>query len=173
MNNSTSYFKRYLIVIFIILLLLFFPARSFLRKNGLFIFSEKNLKESLLWAHQDSIRVADSLKRIKIESSPTIDKQVDSPVKSDKEEIPVFSKASGQTYYIITGSFSNHENARAAAEKYHKLGYKTSFISTTNRNTLKIELMSIKSFNNLNEAVRYLEEFRSKFDPAAWIYSKK
>jgi hypothetical protein len=69
MDNFWYYFKRYVIAIFIIVLLLFFPARRFLRKNGFFVFRNKALKEALLWAHQDSVRVADSLKRIKIESN--------------------------------------------------------------------------------------------------------
>ena len=156
-----------------ILLLLFFPALMFLRKNGFVFFEKKVRKEALLLARQDSIRVADSLKRIKIESKVPEDKQKDrlaNPVNSDN---PSQTTDTGDTYYIIAGSFTNTENANLAAGKYRSLGYKTSIISTTNRNGIKNELVSIKTFNNLNEAVRYLKEFKSKFDPEAWIYSKK
>jgi hypothetical protein len=173
MDNFKYYFKRYLLAIFIIILLLFFPVRRFLRQNGIFVFGNKTLKEALLWAHQDSIRVADSLKRIKIESKVPGDKQQNSLVKPDKEESPVLAGVSRDTYYIIAGSFTSPENARLAAGKYRSRGYKTSIISMTNRNGIKEELVSIKTFNNLNEAKRYLREFQSKFDPEAWIYSNK
>jgi hypothetical protein len=173
MDNFWYYFKRYVIAIIIIILLLFFPARIFLRKNGFFVFGNKALKEALLWAHQDSIRVADTLKRIKIESNLPQDKQQDSTFKLNKEESPALAGDNRDTYCIIIGTFSNPENARQAAGKYRRRGYKTSIISMTNRNGIKTELVSVKSFNNLNEATRYLKEFQSKFDPKAWLYSHK
>jgi SPOR domain len=173
MDNFMYYFKRYLLAIFIIVLLIFFPVRRFLRQHGYFIFSGKNLKEALLWAHQDSIRVADSLKRINIESKVPDAERQDSLVKPVKEENPVLAGVSRDTYYIIAGSFASPENARITAGKYRSRGYKTSIISMTNQNGIKTELVSVKTFNNVNEAKRYLREFQSKFDPAAWIYSIK
>ena len=92
-------------------------------------------------------------------------------VKSDKEKLPVFAGEIRDTYYIIVGSFTSPENSKLAAVKYQNLGYKTSIISATNRNGINAELVSISTFNNFNEAVRYLREFQSKFDPKAWIYS--
>lgn len=165
--------KRYLLAIFIIIILLFFPARRFLRQHGYFLFDNKTLKEALLWAHQDSIRVADSLKRIKIESVGPGNKQQDSKVKPGKEENPLKSTETESTYFIIAGSFTNSENARLAAGKYNSRGYKTSIISVTGKNGVKTELISVKTFNSLNEATRFLIEFKIKFDPEAWIYSHK
>ena len=173
MDNFWYYFKRYVIAIFIIVLLLFFPARRFLRQHGYFLFDNKTLNEALLWAHHDSIRVADSLNRIKIESDLPQDKQQDSTAKLNKEESPALAWDIRDTYCIIIGTFYNSENASLAAGKYRSRGYKTSIISMTNRNGIKTELVSIKSFNNLNEATRYLKEFQSKFDPKAWLYSHK
>jgi hypothetical protein len=43
----------------------------------------------------------------------------------------------------------------------------------TDRNGIKAELVSVKTFNNFSEASRYLREFQSKSDPEAWIYKKK
>ena len=173
MDDFMYYLKRYLLAIFIIILLLFFPARRFLRQHGYFLFDNKTLNEALLWAHHDSIRVADSLNRIKIESNLPQDKQQDSTFKLNKEESPALARDIRDTYCIIIGTFSNPENARQAAGKYRSRGYKTSIISMTNRNGIKTELVSVKSFNNLNEATSYLREFKIKFDPKAWIYSKK
>jgi cell division septation protein DedD len=136
-------------------------------------FEKKVRKETLLWAHQDSIRVADSLKRIKIESNLPQDKQHDSTFKLNKEESPALAGDIRDTYCIVIGTFSNPENASQAAGKYRRQGYKTSIISMTNRDGIKTELVSVKSFNNLNAATRYLREFKIKFDPKAWIYSHK
>jgi hypothetical protein len=172
-NNLRYYFKRYVIAIIIIIFLLFFPARRFLRKNGFFLFDKKTRNKALLWAHQDSIRVADSLKRIKIESNLPHDKQQDSIFKLNKEESPALISDIRDTYCIIIGTFSNTENARQAAGKYRRRGYKTSIISKTGKNGVKTELVSVKTFNNLDEATRYLREFKVKFDPGAWIYLRK
>jgi hypothetical protein len=173
MDNFWYYFKRYLLAIFFIILLLFFPARRFLRQHGYFLFDKKTLKEGMLWARQDSIRIADSLKRIKIESDAPKDKQPDPKVKIKREESSVPAGDIRDTYCIIIGTFYNPENASLAAGKYSSRGYKTSIISITNRNGIKTELVSVKSFNNLNDATRYLREFKIKFDPSAWIYSHK
>lgn len=156
-----------------ILLLLFFPALWFLRENGFIFFEKKVRKEALRWAHQDSIRVADSLKKNKIESKG-VKKIQQAPLgKSDKEENPISARDTRDTYYIIAGSFTNHENAKLAARKYRSLGYKTSIISMTDQNGIKTELVSVNTFNNFDEAARYLSEFKSKFDSKPWIYSKK
>jgi hypothetical protein len=173
MDNFWYYFKRYLLAIFFIILLLFFPARRFLRQHGYFLFDKKTLKEAMLWARQDSIRIADSLKIIKIESDARKDKQPDPKIKINREESSVFAGDTGDAYHIIVGTFSNPQNTRLAAEKYRLMGYKTSVIVMTNRNGIKTQLVSAKSFGNFNEAASFLEEFRSKFDPDAWIYSKK
>jgi hypothetical protein len=81
MDNFWYYFKRYLLAIFFIILLLFFPARRFLRQHGYLLFDKRTLKEAMLWARQDSIRVADSLKIIKIDSDALKDKQPDPKLK--------------------------------------------------------------------------------------------
>jgi hypothetical protein len=167
------YFKRFLPAIFIILLLLFFPIRRILRENGFFIFGNKARKEALLWAQQDSIRVADSLKRIEIETNVVEEIHQDTLVKADKEEYPVFAGDIRNKYYIIIGSFTNPDNAKLAARKYRSLGYRTIIISTTNRNGIKAILVSINIFNNYNQAVIYLKEFQSKFDPKAWMYTNQ
>jgi hypothetical protein len=136
-------------------------------------FEHKVRKEALQWAHKDSIRIADSLKKIKIESKGVKKIQQTPLGKSDKEENPVSARDIRGTYYIIAGSFTNTENAKLAARKYRSLGYKTNIISMTDRNGIKTELVSVNTFNNFDEAVRYLNEFKSKFYPSAWIYSKK
>jgi cell division septation protein DedD len=113
------------------------------------------------------------LKRIKIESKVPEDKQKDTLVKLIKADNASQTIETGGTYFIIAGSFANTENARLAAEKYRSQGYKTSIISMTGKNGIKAKLVSIKSFNNPGEAARFLNEFKSKIDHEAWIYSSK
>ena len=173
LDNFRYHFKRGLPFIITILLLLLVPAYIFLRKNGFVFFEKKVRKEALLWARQDSIRVADSLKRIKIDSKVPEDKQKDTLAKPVKGDNPSQTADTGDTYYIIAGSFTNTENANLAAGNYRNLGYKTNIFSTTNRNGIKTEYVSVKAFSNIKEAEEYLKKFKEKSDPAAWLYTKK
>ena len=170
LDNFRYHFMRVLPFIVTILIILVIPAYIFLKKNGFVFFEKKVRKEALLWTHQDSIR-ADSLKKIKIESNLMENKQQDSLVSSDKDNL-VFAGDTGDTYFIIAASFTNPENAKLAAGKYRNLGYKTSIISTTKRNGIKAEFVSVKAFSNIKEAEEYLKKFKKKSDPEAWIYSK-
>jgi hypothetical protein len=163
MDNFKYRLEKYLPAIFFILLLLFFLYCWFLERKMAF-------KEALLWAQHDSIRIADSLKRIEIETKGVEEIHIDTIFKSDREKLPVSIGEIRDTSYIIVGSFINPENAKLVAAKYRSLGYKTSIISATNRNGIKAELVSVNTFNNFNEAIRYLRGFQSKFDSKAWIY---
>jgi len=167
------HFKRWLPFIFMILLLLFFPALMFLRKNGFSFFENKVRNEEILSKKPDKIQAPDSLKRTENETRVVGEIHRDSIVKSDKDERPIVAENIRDSYFIIAGSFTNHENAKLAARKYRSLGYKTSIISMTDPNGIKTELVSVNNFNNFDEASRYLREFQSKFDLKAWIYTKK
>jgi SPOR domain len=173
MDDFWYNFKRYAIALIIIILLLFFPARRFLRQHGYFLFDKKTLKAAMLWARQDSIRVADSLKRIKTESNIPADKQKDTMDKPVKEENPLQTAETDGTYFIIAGSFSNIENARLAVKKFMGRGYKAGIISIPGKNGVMAELVYVKTFTTANEASMFLEEFKSKIDSEAWIYSHK
>src|ERR1035437_6559253 len=173
MDDFRYHFKRGLPFIITILLLLLVPAYIFFRKNGFLFFENKIRIEELLSAKQDKIHIADSLKRNENETKVAGGIQQDSLGKNDKDEQLVFEEDINGTYHIIVGSFTNPENAKLAAGKYRSRRYKTSIIYITGKNGVKTELVSVKSFNNLNEATRYLKEFQSKFDPKAWPYSHK
>jgi cell division septation protein DedD len=139
---------------------------GYFREKGLFL--GKNRKELLLWAQQDSIRIADSLKNNVVIKDVARDAKQDSVVK------PVQDKASkaarSKMYYLIIGTFGNPENAKSVAEEYSNQGYKTDIIKTTNSNGRKIELVSIKAFNNYSDAVSYRNEFHRKISSNVWIY---
>jgi hypothetical protein len=77
----------------------------------------------------------------------------------------------GKIYCIIVGSYINPENARTAAEKFNRQGYQTNIITTTLADGRKAELVSVRIFNNYDDAASFLNEFRSNITPEAWIYS--
>ena len=136
------------------------------------LFENKALKmASTYWENQDGIHVSDTLKKVVPFTKAAEVTDSDSIIKF--EDIKVNSGDPGHLYNIIIGSFVNSENANFAAKQYQSYGYKTSIIRTTNHNGNKIELVSVKSFNNFNNAVEYLREFKSKVKSDAWIYPNK
>ena len=169
LHNFKYHIRSYLPAIVLISVLLFLPACRQIRERG--IFGGKDLKMALLWAEQDSIRVADSLKRVAIVKEVAEKTQQDSIVKLVKEKAP--GKDLKNTFHIIIGSFTNPGNAKLAAREYRNKGYKTSIITTTSRDGNKLKLVSVRTFNNYNEAVTYLKEFQAKINSSAWLYPNK
>ncbi|MFO7621994.1 MAG: SPOR domain-containing protein [Bacteroidales bacterium] len=76
-----------------------------------------------------------------------------------------------KTYYIIVGSFVNPNNAKLVAEKYRSLGYQTSIVRTANRIGNNVELVSVKTFNNYDDAVLFQIDLIGKVGSKSWIYS--
>ena len=72
---------------------------------------------------------------------------------------------------IIVGTFTNPENAKRFAEQYRNEGYQSTIIRRTNSSGNILDMVSIKTFNNYNEALRYIQEFHSTVDPSAYLYS--
>jgi hypothetical protein len=77
---------------------------------------------------------------------------------------------SEKVYKIIAGSFASHENAILRARQYFSKGYKSEIIVAALRNGARVELVSIRSFDNISEAKLFLEEFQRDIDPSAWLY---
>jgi hypothetical protein len=124
----------------------------------------------LEWARQDSIRVADSLKKIVVVKKPG-EVIIEDSLGTTREKTS-FSGTIKSKHYIIVGSFTNYSNAGICARKYFSKGYKTDLIETKNRNGSKTKLVSVRSFENIVDAKKYLNEFHRDIDPAAWIYSQ-
>lgn len=150
-------------------LLVVLPSCDYLQQR--FGLGKYSLKAAREWARQDSTRVADSIKKVmavKKSFNATITDSLMSVEKTAPRE-----KSAGAGYYIVAGSFANHENAGQAAAKYAAMGYKTALLSSTNPGGISIELVTVSSFSDKNEAAVFLKEFQSKVDPEAWIFSKK
>ncbi len=167
------YFKRWLIAIVVIVLILFFPVRKYLRQHGYFVFGRKNMEKAVLWAKQDSMRVADSLLRIRIDTAGQGSRKRDSIPGTVKKVKSVKDVDTAGNFYIIAGSFTNSDNAGLLAGKYLKLGYESAIISVTNQNGVKLKLVVVNVFKNFYDADKFLKEFQDKYDHEAWIYRKK
>lgn len=140
----------------------------FLEQQG--FFRKKSLKEALLWAKQDSARVADSLKKsgfvIKtgVETLPDSGQQIPIKIFPEKNQL--------KKYHIIVGSFSSIENAKLRSGEYLSNGYKADLLTTISSSGSKIVLVSVKSFDSSSDANKYLKEFQLIHDSTAWIYLK-
>ncbi|MBK7709636.1 MAG: hypothetical protein IPJ37_00675 [Bacteroidales bacterium] len=60
-----------------------------------------------------------------------------------------------------------------AAGKYTGLGFKPSIFNKSGVPGARIELVSVKTFRNYDEASIFLKGFKAKYDPGAWIYSSR
>ena len=183
-NNHIRIAVQLMILVFMVLSL---PSCRYLKQRlGL---GEYSLKAAMEWAKADSARVADSLKRIMPQKKAINNALPDSIKKviSDKKafertltdslmNVAVKDIREGQKnliYYIIVGSFANHDNAKQLAVIYSSQGYTTTILSTINRNGNKSELVSVKTFKDRTEADNFIMEFKAKTKPDAWIYTMK
>jgi hypothetical protein len=164
MHNFKYHKKKYILATFSILLVVFF----ILYRQG--FFENKALKSAAYWERQARMRESDSLVKTNSGKKVVGGLSADSIVRFDPED-PDGKDFKG-TYFIIAGSFANPENATIVAGKYRDLGYGTSIIRTIDRYGNKIQLVSVRTFNDYDEAVRYLREFQKNIDPAAWLYPR-
>jgi hypothetical protein len=167
-KKKKFHFDGWIFMLILISGLLYLPSCRFLEQQG--FFRRKSLRDALLWAKQDSARVADSLKRIAVVKNSGEEIILDSLQKNMNEKPSV--KRVNSNYHIIVGSFTNAENSRLRARDYFSKGYITDIILTTGRNGNKIELVSVRSFENNDDAKKFLTDFQRDVDSTAWIYSK-
>lgn len=169
MRNFKYYNKSCLPSIILISILLILSSCRNIRENGLF--GRRSLKKALLWAQQDSIRVADSLKSTLNVRGLAEEALQDSIVLTEEEMLS--GEGVRNQYYIIIGAFAKPENAKQVAVQFRSQGYQTSIIRRTNNYGNNLDMVSVKTFINYEEALSYINEFRSKVDSSAWLYQHK
>jgi hypothetical protein len=166
---SSFNIKRYFPLVLLASILLSISSCRYIEQK--LYFRKHSLKAAIEWARQDSARVADSLKRIKAENRITGKTLTDSLINIEGKNLPA-----GDTvprYYIIVGSFTNHDNAKKIAGQYSGQGYKTTIISIKRRDVGSLELVSVKTFKELRKANIFLRDFQTKYDPDAWVYTQR
>jgi hypothetical protein len=166
-NSYKNHIRGNLLLIELFLLILVLSSCTYLKQR--LNLGEFSLKSAIIWAKQDSTRVADSLNRIIAEKE--IFKQTLTDSIMSLEGKSVSGSGGRASYKIVIGSFASTENAEDVADRYRSMGYKTSMIPGSNRNGDKIVMVSINSFDNADEARNYLNEFRRKVNSNAWLYT--
>ena len=156
---------RHFLIIFIAALLILVPACKKMKERNLFGKKAKILE--MLKAQQDSIRAADSLKRVENRIRALEVARLDSILLAEKEKAAYEAR---NKFNIIVGSFFTPEFAKAWAEEYRKLGYDTKIIKMANS---KFELVVAESYDRFSKAVERLNQFQDTVDIDTWLYVKK
>ncbi len=124
-----------------------------------------------MWAQQDSIRVADSLKSTLHVRDLAEEALQDSIVLSEEEMLS--EEGIRNLHYIIVGTFAKPDNAMNVAVQFRNQGYEASIIRRTNSYGTELHMVSVKTFKNNEEAISYLNEFQSEVQSQAWVYHSK
>jgi hypothetical protein len=148
------------LVFVLILLLVISPACK--KRGGLFG-KKKTDNTGLLLARQDSIRVADSIRKAQ-EALLAIEYARQDSVRL-AEEAKLASK-----YHIIVGSFYTPEYARNLAEEYKNKGYNVRILKMAGS---RFELVSAEAFDNFRPAAKKLLDYQENIMPDAWLYIDK
>lgn len=156
--------RRLLAVVFILLLLVA-PSCKFLKDKGLFGKKDKNL--AVMLAQQDSVRVADSIRKVKEELQALENAKLDSARLAQQAQMALDTRSK---YNIIVGSFLTPEYAKGLAEVYRQLGYESKILKMEGS---RFELVAAESHENFGEAFTRLTEFQDTVEIDAWMYIQK
>lgn len=151
---------RHLSSVILIVLIIVIPSCKFFKGGGK---KEKALAELL--ARQDSIRVADSIRKVQDRLLAMEIARVDSLKRADEARL-----AMGSKYNIIVGAFITPEYAKGMAEEYRKLGYDAKILKVDNS---KFELVAAEGHKSLGTAITRLNAFQDTVSIDAWMYIKK
>jgi hypothetical protein len=83
------------------------------------------------------------------------------------EETPYIDQ--NDKYFMIVGSFMNYNLAKLYAEKIQQMGYQTQIIEASNG----FFRVSAKSYNNFNQGISEIDDFRASITPGAWLHVKR
>ncbi len=153
---------RQISIVLITFLLVFFPSCKNIRERGLFGKKAKTLE--MLRAQQDSIRVADSLKRVENRLRAIEEARLDSLIQAEQERA---ANEARNKYNIIVGSFLTPEFAQAWAEEYRKQGYDTRIVRMDGS---QFDLVVAESYDRFSKAMERLDAFQDTVDIDAWLY---
>jgi hypothetical protein len=156
---------RHLTIIILILLLGVSPSCNFIKNKGFFGKKAKTL--AALLAQQDSIRVADSIRKVQDQILAIENAKLDS-IRLAEEAVQIAAQTG--KYNIIVGSFITPEYANGHAETYRLEGYDTKIIKMEGTD---FDLVSAESHQSLRKAVSRLQQFQDTVEIDAWIYIRE
>lgn len=154
---------RHLTALVLIIMLAILPSCKYFKGKKLFGKKDKVMAEYL--ANQDSIRVADSLKKVQEQLLAMETARLDS-IRLNVEA----QKALASKYNIIVGSFITPEYAKAWSKEYHNRGYEAQIIKMEGS---RFELVTAETHENFRKAVARLHQFQDTVQIDAWMYIKK
>jgi cell division protein FtsN len=164
-ENPKYFIMRHLSVILLIGLLIILPSCKYFKGGGLF--GKKARTMAILKAQEDSIRIADSLQKVKDHLMVIENAKLDSARKADEVRLTMESR---YKYNIIVGSFITPEYAEGLKEVYRKNGYDPKIIKMEGG---KFELVSVEAFDNFRKALSQLKQIQDTVQLEAWMYIKK
>ena len=154
---------RHLTALILVLLLLGLPGCKYFKGNKLFG-KKKAHERELLLARQDSIRVADSLKKIQDRLDAIEKARLDSiRVAEEQRALELKNK-----YNIIVGSFITPEYSRNYAETFRQKGYDATKIIKMKGG--RFDLVSAESYESFRKAAERLRYFQENVEIGAWLY---
>lgn len=151
---------RILTALLLISSLLLFPSCKYLKQN---VFGKKAREQAELKAMQDSIRTADSLKKVREREAIALENARLDSIRIAEEK----RKADETKYNIIVGGFVTPEYARILSEEYAGSGYNVRLIKPEGS---RFELVSLEGHRSLSTARTRLEQFRDTVQLDSWIY---
>jgi hypothetical protein len=154
---------KHLTALLLIIMLAVFPSCKFFK--GKKLFGKKDIVMAEYMAKQDSIRVADSLRKVQEQLLAIETARLDSIRLFDEAQ-----KALASKYNIIVGSFITPEYAKAWSEEYHNRGYDAQIIRMEGTS---FELVTAETHESFRKAVERLRQFQDTVQIDAWMYIKK
>jgi len=149
---------RHLSAILLIVFLVAMPSCKYFKKDN------KAKTMAILKAQADSIRVADSLRKIQ---DQIMSARLDSARKADAERLAFDAS---NKYNIIVGSFITPEYAKALSDEYKTKGYNPQILK---KEGSKFEFVSIEAFDTFKKAFSRLKQYQDTVQFEAWLYVKK
>lgn len=144
------------------MLLVLTPSCKWLREKG--ILGRKADTMAVWQAKQDSLRVADSVRKVQDRLLAIENARLDS-LKMIDEELNAWKNK--YRYNIIIGSFITPEYARRYSAEFESKGYKTRIIRLDGT---QFEMVSAEAHENFFRAKERLKQFQDTVAIDSWMY---
>lgn len=152
---------KHLSLLFLVLFILATPSCKFFRGKGWL--NKKERAAAIFKAHQDSLRVVDSLRKVQEHLLMLENARLDSLQQAEERN----KLADLSRYNIIVGSFLTPAYAKSMAAEYGKMGYTPNIMKVDGSN---FEMVAAEGHQNFRKALSRLEQFRDTVSIDAWIY---
>jgi tRNA(Ile2) C34 agmatinyltransferase TiaS len=148
------------------MILVITPSCKWLKDKG--IIGKKERRElAALMAQQDSIRVADSIKKAQDRLLAIEMARLDSIKVAEEEKIRLENE---NRYNIIVGSFITPEYARSFSDEFRSRGYNVKILKLEGT---QFEMVAAEGHKNFRTAVERLRQFQDTVAFDAWLYILK